>query len=331
MTRNAIYYPYIKVPQTEWFTRILIYWDRVDSIVPQEYHYEYMMGDYMSELVDEKLVQPISPKDEIVKIPNFVDTFLNHVKDTNYKIKKQIKDVEKIPIHFEKLDDVGEGLVKLNLAIRDGSWYQVEKQTGNLYMAYLANCLGCLTKYNSKPMTDNIEDLNVFASDDFLEKRYRPDIEKDRATIIRKILPAPTQVLFPSELIEFKEAHKRELMNFRNSVERILIEAANIPDSNLRMIMVNNFIDETKDEIEYIKELMLSFGWKNITLKDFLGYSATAIGLGGAIKTGNVIPLVASVFGLGYNALDFVEKSKNKEGLLGNYASYAFLAQEEFG
>jgi hypothetical protein len=332
MTRSVIYYPFIKVPQTEWFTRILIYWDRVDSIVPDEYHHEYMMGEYMSELVDEKLVQPISPRNEIRNIPNFNDVFLNHVRDDNYPVKKNtIKEARKIDIHLEKLDEVGDGLVELGLAIKRKQWYLIESYTGNLFMSYLAYSLGNLPQFNSKPMTDNIADLNMHSSVDFLNGKMRRGIEKDRATIFRKILPAPTQVLFPLELIEFKEANKKELMNFRKKVEEILIEAANIEKPFLREEKIDTFIEETKDEIDYIKNTMESFGWKNITLKDFLAYSSAVFGVGGAIKTGNVLPLVAAAFGFGHSVLDFIEKSKRKDELHGNYASYAVLAQNEFG
>lgn len=37
MTTAALYYPYIKVPESDWFTRVLLYWDVVGAIVPYEY------------------------------------------------------------------------------------------------------------------------------------------------------------------------------------------------------------------------------------------------------------------------------------------------------
>ena len=33
MKACAIYYPYIKVPNSAWFTRTLLYWDEVGAIV----------------------------------------------------------------------------------------------------------------------------------------------------------------------------------------------------------------------------------------------------------------------------------------------------------
>ena len=32
---TALYFPYISVPQGSWFTRVLLYWDGVASVVPR--------------------------------------------------------------------------------------------------------------------------------------------------------------------------------------------------------------------------------------------------------------------------------------------------------
>lgn len=34
MARKVLYFPYISVPESAWFTRVLLYWDEVGSIVP---------------------------------------------------------------------------------------------------------------------------------------------------------------------------------------------------------------------------------------------------------------------------------------------------------
>lgn len=37
MSRNALYYPYINLPQDAWSTRALLYWDGLATIVPMEH------------------------------------------------------------------------------------------------------------------------------------------------------------------------------------------------------------------------------------------------------------------------------------------------------
>jgi hypothetical protein len=36
---TALYFPYIRVPRTPWFTQVLLYWDQAASIVPGELRY----------------------------------------------------------------------------------------------------------------------------------------------------------------------------------------------------------------------------------------------------------------------------------------------------
>jgi len=34
MARKALYFPYIRTPDDPWFTRVLLYWDAVGTILP---------------------------------------------------------------------------------------------------------------------------------------------------------------------------------------------------------------------------------------------------------------------------------------------------------
>jgi hypothetical protein len=52
MADKVLYFPYIRVPDSEWFTQVLLYWDEVGSIVPYEYVYSpEKLGPHMRELV----------------------------------------------------------------------------------------------------------------------------------------------------------------------------------------------------------------------------------------------------------------------------------------
>jgi hypothetical protein len=37
MADSVLYFPSTRVPETGWFTRVLLYWDSVGTIVPAEY------------------------------------------------------------------------------------------------------------------------------------------------------------------------------------------------------------------------------------------------------------------------------------------------------
>ena len=60
MARKVLYLPYISVPESAWFTRVLLYWDEVGSIVPSAYEVDLSrLTPYMQELVHAELVRPI--------------------------------------------------------------------------------------------------------------------------------------------------------------------------------------------------------------------------------------------------------------------------------
>ena len=37
MKKSVLYYPFIRVPKSDWLTRMLLYWDDVRTIVPYEF------------------------------------------------------------------------------------------------------------------------------------------------------------------------------------------------------------------------------------------------------------------------------------------------------
>jgi hypothetical protein len=62
----VIYYPYIRVPESAWFSRLLLYWDDVATIVPEDWIYApERLGPYTQELVQRNLV--------IQAFPNYAD------------------------------------------------------------------------------------------------------------------------------------------------------------------------------------------------------------------------------------------------------------------
>jgi hypothetical protein len=62
MTNSVLYYPYNRVPDNDWFTRVLLYWDTVGSIVPHEHiGSPEKLGPHMHSLPTEGLMKQITP------------------------------------------------------------------------------------------------------------------------------------------------------------------------------------------------------------------------------------------------------------------------------
>lgn len=62
MRNNALYFPYISVPDEKWTIKTLLYWDKLSSIVPMDYIGEpEQLSPFMRELVHGNLVEQIFP------------------------------------------------------------------------------------------------------------------------------------------------------------------------------------------------------------------------------------------------------------------------------
>jgi hypothetical protein len=117
---NVIYFPYIRVPKSRWFTQVLLYWDQIGSIVPTGYvNNRGLLGRYMHELVKYELVRQIRPANYIGQINEFGHAFLEYVESDKYPIPKQMRKREyhhTINVHMEKLDFIGQKLCEKGLA-----------------------------------------------------------------------------------------------------------------------------------------------------------------------------------------------------------------------
>jgi hypothetical protein len=335
MKENVIYFPYIRVPQDEWFTRILLYWDQIGSIVPMDYVDDpSKLGKYMHNLVQEGLVNQIIPGQYVYEIPNFTEAFLEYVDNPNYPVLQGViarKRVPTIPVHMEKLGSIGNELCQRGLARqRDSRWYDIEAYTANQFMAYLAASLGKLPEIESEPITDNTQNLASFAPQYHQGGKLRAGVDEMRTLVLKDILPAPSGGINPRKLAKFKDDYKNELIHFRNRVESFLISAAAIKDSSLRSESIKRFVIETRDDVNELSELMKSKGWKNITLGWFLAIPTSAFGLTSAITTGELFGVVAAAFGIGSAFYATIREAMSADDVLeGKYAAYAVLAQKK--
>lgn len=78
MADKVLYFPYIRVPGNEWFTRVLLYWDEIGSIVPSEYIYRTeVLGNYMIELLQSGLARQAFPVITRIRFLNLKKLSLN--------------------------------------------------------------------------------------------------------------------------------------------------------------------------------------------------------------------------------------------------------------
>jgi hypothetical protein len=304
MRDNALYFPYINVPESDWFTRVLLYWDKVSSIVPNDYIYNpERLDPYMRSLVEAGLVHQVIPGKYIDEIPHFEEPFISYVRkilaeqekfgSSNY-LSKRFQ--QSTLIHIEKLGDIAEELIDLGVAKRQNNypWYKVDFWVAEAFMAYLASVLGKHEEVNAAPVTyldTSFALLSGYNYSESIQGRRR----KIRDYIVKYLLPSPEGKVDIDELVKFKDKHGKSLSRLRNTVEDTCIELANISDENTTKERMELTVKQFNNDVEEIKEAMRTY-WSRTTFTILLPLLSTGGGVITAVY-GNE-PLLGAVLGL---------------------------------
>ena len=307
MKSKVIYFPYIKVPETAWFSRVLLYWDSVASIVPIDYVEEPdRLGPYMKGLVKERLVEQIHPGMYLWRARNFVNAFLDHVdlmKDKGvlaehwdyFRIHEE--SMAGARVHMEKLDDLGEELVNRRLARRvpRSAWYDVEPNVARHFMAYLAGVLGRIAGDDGEfcPITDDAIHLAAIAP---AESQASPL----HSVVLEKVLPAPRENLEPARLAEFKARYSDELLKFRAAMEEEVSLLSAITDGLARSKRTVDAIRRLCCEREEIVRRMAEQKkWPALCFGDICAVGGGAVAVKQAVDAGDLkLGLIGAAFAI---------------------------------
>jgi hypothetical protein len=346
-SRNVIYFPYINVPQSEWFMNILLYWDKIYSIAPYEYTtYPIKFEPYTRSLIQENLIQTIHPSEYISQIPNFVENFLTIIKreknrdlisnNRKYRFLPVHKDKwDKVKfswnnnievIHFEKLQNIGDELVKLGLAVEgQGRWYNVEYNTANIFMLYLSYELGKLEEIKSNPITDCSIDFPYTQLQIQDPSSLEVNLTNLRPIILRNILPSPRSHINIRDILSFKSRNQDELIHFRSELERQMITLAAIDDPIKRDQAIEYFIREVNADVTELTDRMKRKGLKT-KFWTITAHSLAAAGIINSLHQGNLNSAILSSVEL----VRFINELKEKQFIKENYLAYAVYAKKSF-
>lgn len=287
MKTQVLYFPYISIPKSQWLTQMLLYWDRVASIVPYDFiQRPELLQPYMRALVQEDLVRQVIPAQYTYSIPSFDSAFvayLDGLTDGDAR-RGRCATGSVTPVHVEKMNDIGDALVSRGLATRQRyPWYDVERDTADDFMSYLACALGQLDPVDACPMTDQVSYLRRFCRSGVPTADVDAQLAALRIEVLEAILPVPSTEVAPLEIRSFKDRHGPALSDFRRRVERELIAAAALSDPALRSRQLGLFQQEAEDEILRIQSLTAGRGWQ---------MARAAVSVVGAV------PGVSQLFGL---------------------------------
>ena len=294
---TALYFPYMRVPDNSWFTRVVLYWDRAASIVPDRFREDdEELGSYTLSLAKYHLIDLISPREALASTSRpFDEQFLNmldaqEVRPLDDSTKWERLHVEKgRPFLFQELADRGLAHMSPNFM-----WFEVEARAANLYMAYLVGSL-CRESPTMYPVTDSKEALTALA--------YPGDNPADRFRALRyaaitHALPVPSGRVSPEDLARFKERYADKLGRLRCHLNGQLADIAAIDDPYMRDIRVESVLQEIRDDVAVISEQMTKRQWPRVLFSGIAGVVGVGLAAGAVIATGGT----ALALGLGVGA-----------------------------
>lgn len=291
---TALYFPYIRVPQTTWFTRVLLYWDNAASIIPARIRDDQReRDDYTSELMRAGLLRPVMPERNLdFQFEAFSSGFLSAL--DSQPTRGDLDTIQKQLIHEEKMSsEVYRQLESRGLAQRlpDGyGWWLVESRTAALYMAYLTGAI-CGANRDFFPVTDSTETMTFLQP---IGSAASSRLQSLRYEVLTQALPAPSRPVSVRELQEFKDSWGDDLRRLRRHLSGELARIAAIDDPDIRDATKDGVFQEIEDQVARLREQMSRRGWPRIV---FVGL-AGAVGAAAATADAFITPGSALIHGL---------------------------------
>lgn len=335
MRSNALYFPYIALPQDSWTTQALLYWDKLSSIVPMDHlDRPEQMSVFMRTLLSEGLVEPVIPAQFIYQVEQFDKSFIELIENRLRRLSR----TERIPglarqttrIHAEKLGEIPRFLVESGIAKQiDSTWYDVETTIANQFMSYLAACLGAIPDVNATPVTDK----TIFASG-LRSRRLQPTRQplnqhKSREVILRHLLPTPVGPVDVERIVIFKRRYGHLLPPLRAKVEAHCTLVSTFQEVNDRIEANEAFLQDIRNKIAEIEDAMKpTFG------KVAFGALAPLFGAGLAVQAteiGNRVGYAGAVLSLSgaiYQAISSIRD--NRRVVEKRPLAYIAYARREF-
>jgi len=283
---GVIYYPYIRIPESAWSTRAVLYWDSVATIVPDEWTYTpERLGQYTRELVQRGIVLQLMPS--YADLEAFAQRFAAYISNvqSDELIRRRADFGTGMTelIHRDKGPrDIFEHLMNMKLCSEDGEWWRVERKTSGDYMAGLALALSMPgsnivqldpwthnsseisekahlvpitdTAHSLLPLLEGTVEVAPLAWMERAEGQY--EIGKIQALVLEELFPAPIIEVPPSEIERFRSRHSDLLFEFRRNVEQRVDEMFRLSTAWQRRRALDRLQSEFKDAVREVEAYM---------------------------------------------------------------------------
>lgn len=282
---GIVYYPYIRVPESGWFSRAILYWDSVATIVPDRWiDHPYELGAYTRDLVQRGLLVQLLPSYANLRRVGELFTRYYLRLDPSERAERQHAffngDTELV--HSDKGNvDAFYRLCDFGICERAGEWWQIERRTSADYMAILALALAepghdseliprdqtmvpHVDGVRRVPVTDQMHSLLplLAGTSEVISAKLRERSEGQAAVgqvqmmVLEHLFPAPATAIDPERLERFMRRHGDLLPSFRREVEARVDEIFNQEQPSMRLRILDRLESEFQETIQQVEAYM---------------------------------------------------------------------------
>lgn len=231
----AIYHPYIDIDDGSLIKTAALYWDKLQTIVPESV-YEPYQNKSSKEACELNFLEPRYISDYDDEVLTAGNEFLEDIKQREIKTKlinifksQRVKNGKYAQIHFEKFNPL------ILLQIRDELHTEIPFSPVNentliipsvLMCAYLSRVATTLSlKDNSSPLTNAVDYQNILLDKYTSYEQEHRDNQCQLANLSLKTISIDPSVPL-ADILRFKDNHTEMLLGFRRKIRKLARQVA---------------------------------------------------------------------------------------------------------
>ena len=346
MPKSILYYPSINIQNESWLKKVILYWDSVSSIVPDQYNIDSSYE--IAYLRQEGLYTPVYPStlffsyDYREDCENFQQEMLRKLKSLEkpfHEVKQNSIHRTKLRwpelstlIHYRKLPgELHDYMLRNNLVVThdDDDWIEMERKTAVFYMATLAEYLAKTSEIPMVIGTDRPINLGKAFTRSYPNKQ-----NLCFSVCFQNALPSPNPDISLQQIVRFRKKRTQELLQFRSKINQFEESISQCEDFQEIKSKVSDFRDEWMLALSTYQKLFKDekIDYSLQTMKSLCSTSMPGIVTAIGTKIGVIPPwiTVASLatggaIGLGCSYMQY-RKAVNQ---LRNNSGFAYLYDAE--
>lgn len=239
---SALYYPSIDISDESWLKSAVLFWDKINTIVPAAVKNPYNNSSSLY-LYDEGILNPIivNPDSFYVKKASF--DVLKYVNTDDFADmcnfpRSMYRDMRLSRIHPQKLHYIlADELERyVNLHTDNDGFYNIDSEFVELYMTLLANAVSedkSLAVVSNSRASNQLIQTAKFDSGNKVEVKF--DMYSDDSIkqgiltnyVIDNIMVSESTSL--NDILDFRKHHKDELARFRTNLSELVEPIKDVP------------------------------------------------------------------------------------------------------